>query len=67
MTLLQGKELAAWAQLKVRRARLYKVLAGASEMSGHGLKAGWEGRWGQRGVNKPGSRRWLRSCRTQLG
>lgn len=37
VTLSQGKELATWAQLKVSRARLYKVLAGASEM------AGWEG------------------------
>lgn len=43
MKLLPGKELARWAQLKVSRARLYEVPAGASEMAGHGVRARLEG------------------------
>lgn len=66
MKLLQGEELARGALPKVSRARLSKVLAGASKMADRGLKAGWEGRWGQKGVNKPGRRKYLRYYRSPL-
>ena len=59
-----GRRLVRRAKLRVSRARLRKVFAGAPGVAAHGAEAGCEGR---RGVNKLGNRKCLRYYRSQLG